>query len=53
MTPEIIGICEVCEEDTSIQTMVFVQILDSEPFAICEGCFENRPDDVHEVDLQD
>lgn len=43
--------CPVCEQDAPLTRSVrFEDIFDSEPFMICEGCYENRPQDVFEVD---
>ena len=41
--------CPVCEQDVPLTHKVaFGDYV--EPFRICEGCYENRPPDVFEVD---
>ena len=41
--------CPVCERDEPLTRKVAFSEFSEETFSICDGCFENRPEDVVEV----
>jgi len=43
------GICEVCEVEQPLNHKVAFEDLPDNPFRICDGCFQDRPDGVREV----
>ncbi len=40
--------CPVCEQDAPLNHKVAFGEY-GEPFMVCEGCFENRPEEVIEI----